>query len=175
MNLSSPRVGVQGRGYTVTGKTARSTRLWNEEQLDFPFLSETDPSTGTVAEAKSAITLRMMRTSGKPRGLAGAVAAAQATLLGAPIEEVSAQLLPLLEFCEAALTRALDAVPRRAEGLPFSHEEYRSLRGIGQAQWLLVERQVEPEAALAVKKARGGKKRNENRAKPLSTDYDREW
>jgi hypothetical protein len=145
----------------VAGKifrSVRSTRLWNEEQLDFPFLAEPDPSTGTVAEANSETTLRVMRTSGKPRGLAGAVATARAALLGAPIEEVSAQLLPLLEFCEAALTRALDAVPLRAEGLPFSPEEYRSLRGIGQAQWLLAERQVEPEAALAVKTVRGGKK-----------------
>jgi hypothetical protein len=136
----------------------RSTRLWNEEQLDFPFLSETDPSTGTVAEANSATTLRMLRTSSKPRGLAGAVATAQATLLGAPIEEISAQLLPLLEFCEAALTRALDVVPLRVEGLPFSSEEYRSLRGIGQAQWLLVEKQVEPEADLAAKRVSKGKK-----------------
>ena len=67
-------------------------------------------------------------------------------------------MLPLLEFCEAALTRALDAVSLRVEGLPFSPEEYRSLRGIGQAQWLLAERQAEPEAEPTVKRARRGKR-----------------
>jgi hypothetical protein len=142
----------------VAGKTAKSTRLWNEEQLDFPFLSEIDPSTGTVAEPNGPTALRVVRTVNRPRGFAGAIASAQTALLGASIEEVSAQMLPLLEFCEATLTRALDAVPLRRESLPFSPEEYRSLRGIGQAQWLLAERQVEPQVEPTVKKPRKGKK-----------------
>lgn len=122
------------------------------------FLSETDLSTGTVAEPNGAPSLHVARTIGRARGFASTIVSARAALLGAPIEEVSAQLLPLLDFCEAALTRALDAVPLRVEGLPFSPEEYRSLRGIGQAHWLLTERQVEPEAELAAKRARKGKK-----------------
>ena len=144
----------------MTGKTARYTRSWNEEQLDFPFLSEADLSIGTVAEPNGPTVLRVVRETSRPRGFAGAIASARTALLGAPIEEVSAQMLPLLEFCEAALTRALDAVPLRREGLPFSPEEYRSLRGIGQAQWLLTERQAEPEAKPTVKRARKGKKTN---------------
>jgi len=63
---------------------------------------------------------------------------AQAALLEAQLSDLSAQLLPLFEFCEAVLTRALDVMPTRADG-PLSAEEYRSLRGIGQAQWLLAE------------------------------------
>lgn len=143
----------------MAGKTARSTRLWNEEQLDFPFLSETDPSTGNVAEPNGPTTLRIVREASRPRGFAGAIASAQTALLGAPIEEVSAQMLPLLEFCEAALTRALDAVALRGEGLPFSSEEYRSLRGIGQAQWLLAQRHDGHESEPAAQHSRQGKKR----------------
>jgi len=93
---------------------------WNEEQLDFPFLAKADPATGTVAESKSTASLQFARPTGRSRGLASALANAHSTLLDAPIEEVSAQLLPLLEFCEAALTRTLDAVPLRVEGLSFS-------------------------------------------------------
>ena len=142
----------------MTGKTAKSTRLWNEEQLDFPFRSETDSSTGTVAELNGPMALRVVRETSRPRGFAGTLASAQNALLGASIEQISTQLLPLLEFCEAALTRALDAIPLRAEGLPFSPEEYRSIRGIGQAQWLLAERQVEPGTTPTIKKSRKGKK-----------------
>lgn len=61
-------------------------------------------------------------------------------LLEASPQDLNAALPLLLEFCEASLTRALD-VARRRTGLSFSDEEYRSLRGIGQAHWLLVERQ----------------------------------
>ncbi|MGH8005658.1 MAG: hypothetical protein ACREQ3_01465 [Candidatus Binatia bacterium] len=70
--------------------------------------------------------------------MADTLTAAQAALLEAPLSDIDAQLFSLLEFCEAALTRALDVIPKRA-GVLFSAEEYRSLRGIGQAQWLLSE------------------------------------
>lgn len=73
-------------------------------------------------------------------GLARAVTAARGALLDVPLGEVDAQLPLLLEFCEAALTRALDVAQKRPQ-TAFSNEEYRSLRGIGQAHWLLVERQ----------------------------------
>ncbi len=68
------------------------------------------------------------------------IGAARNALLEASPQDLNAALPLLLEFCEASLTRALD-VARRRTGLSFSDEEYRSLRGIGQAHWLLVERQ----------------------------------
>ena len=71
--------------------------------------------------------------------LAQTVTAARATLLDVPLREIDAQLSLLLEFCEAALTRALDVAQERPQQA-FSDEEYRSLRGIGQAHWLLAER-----------------------------------
>jgi hypothetical protein len=142
----------------VAGKTAKSTRSWNEVQLDFPFVAKTDFSADRVAEANGPTALRVLRATGRPRGFTGAITSVQTALLGASLEELSAQMLPLLEFCEAAMTRALDAVSLRGEGLPFSPEEYRSLRGIGQAQWLLAERQVQPEAIPTVKRTRKGKK-----------------
>ena len=51
------------------------------------------------------------------------------------------EFLPLLELCESVLTRALD-VARKRGGQGWSEAEYRSLRGIGQAQWLLIEGQT---------------------------------
>ncbi len=71
--------------------------------------------------------------------LAQTVTAARAALVDVPLREIDAQLSLLLEFCEAALTRALDVAQERPQQA-FSDEEYRSLRGIGQAHWLLVER-----------------------------------
>ena len=140
-------------------RSTRSTRLWNEKQLDFPFLSEVDPVTGTVAESKSTASLQLARPTRRSRGLASTIANARSTLLGAPIEEVSAQLLPLLEFCEAALTRALDTgALRNGAGKLFSTEEYRSLRGIGQTQWLLAERYSDQEREPVAKKPRKGRK-----------------
>jgi hypothetical protein len=144
----------------VAGKTAHSMRSWNEEQLDFPFFTETGLAPGTVAESQSAAPFQFTRPSGGARRLASTITNARAALLGAPIEEVSAQLLPLLEFCEAALTRALDTVPLRGvAGKLFSTEEYRSLRGIGQAQWLLAERYGAHESESAEPRSRRGKKR----------------
>ena len=108
-----------------------------EEQLGFAFLRDTDPSS-SVSISGDTPPARTARSPGKPRGLAEALIAARSALLDAPLSDISLQFLPLLEFCEAALTRALDVVPTRP-GVPFSAEEYRSLRGIGQAQWLLTE------------------------------------
>jgi hypothetical protein len=143
----------------VAGKTARSTRSWTEGQLDFPFLSEADSATGTVAESQGTASLQFGRLTGRSRGLANAIVNARSALLGAPIEEVSAQLLPLLEFCEAALTRTLDTVALRGvAGKLFSTEEYRSLRGIGQAQWLLAERYGDHESESVAKKPRKRRK-----------------
>ncbi len=143
----------------MAGKTARSARSWTEEQLDFPFFSEVEPVTGIVAESQGPPPLRFARSTGSSRRLASTITNARAALLGAPIEEVSTQLLPLLEFCEAALTRALDTVAvRGTAGKLFSTEEYRSLRGIGQAQWLLAERYGDYESEPVTKKPRKGRK-----------------
>ena len=65
----------------------------------------------------------------------------QALLLETPLDEVDQEILPLLELCEAVLTRALDVAQKRGAA-GWSDAEYRSLRGIGQAQWLLVEAQA---------------------------------
>lgn len=66
--------------------------------------------------------------------------AARTALLDVPVREVDAYLPMLLEFCEATLTRALDVAQTNGQRA-FSDEEYRSLRGIGQAHWIWVERQ----------------------------------
>lgn len=116
MNWSLPCVGVLGRRCTVAGKSEQPMRPWNEEQLDFPFFTGTGSSPETVAESPHVASLHVARSTGRARGLASAIAQTRSALLGAPIEEVSAQLLPLLEFCEAALTRALDTVPLRGGG-----------------------------------------------------------
>lgn len=143
----------------MAGKTAQSMRSWNEEQLDFPFFAGTAPAQGTVAESRSTTLLQVPRAIGGSNRLASTVAHARSALLGAPIEEVSAQLLPLLEFCEAALTRALDTLTLRGvAGKLFSTEEYRSLRGIGQGQWLLAERYGAHETEAVEKKPRKKRK-----------------
>ena len=108
---------------------------YEEIQLDFAFVSET--TSASVAVAKESQAGRVSRAA-RPRGLEKALMTAQSALLEAPLDEINAHLLPLFEFCEAALTRALDLSPLR-KGELFSAEEYRSLRGIGQAQWLLNE------------------------------------
>jgi hypothetical protein len=89
------------------------------------------------------------------------LATARTVLLEAPLPDLGAQLLPLLEFCEAALTLALDVVPTRTEA-PFSAEEYSSLRGIGQAQWLLVEKQNQYEKKQAPGRGKKVKKKTMN-------------
>lgn len=143
-------------------KTARSMGSWTEEQLDFPFFSEATPGTEIVAASPSPPPVHCLQPTGSARRLVSTVANARAALLSAPIEEVSAQLLPLLELCEAALTRTLDTVAlRRVAGKLFSSEEYRSLRGIGHAQWLLAERYGDHESESAEQRARQGKKRKQ--------------
>ena len=125
-------------------KGTRSAQSWTEIQLDFAFF----PGTGAVAETTSGRELQKnppqtKRVKKEELSLAATIAAVRSELLEAPLNEVSTQLLPLLEFCEAALTRALDVVAFRVTDVPFSAEEYRSLRGIGQAQWLLAEKQTQ--------------------------------
>jgi len=136
----------------VEGKVTKAT----EVQLGFAFLTDTASvafSQGKLVPPGPEIPFeppqqsRRSRTSSAPRTLAEVLTVAHALLLEAPLEEVNAQLLALFEFCEAALTRSLDVIPLRT-GEAFSNEEYRSLRGIGHAQWLLVEahgrREAEP-------------------------------
>ena len=128
-----------------------------EVQLGFAFLSDAETSSAIPVPA-AALYPRAPRAGGKPRGLAETLAAARLALLEAPLDDVSAQLLSLLEFCEAALTRALDVVPTRP-GVPLSAEEYRSLRGIGQAQWFLAEEQGKSETKPATSGGRKTKKK----------------
>ena len=132
-----------------TGKT------YEEIQLDFAFVAEAlDAPVSVVDKLHSGRTPRVAR----PRGMGKALASAQAALLEASLEELNEHLLSLFEFCEAAMTRALDLVPLRQEEL-FSPEEIRSLRGVGQAQWLLNEASVKREMQAATGKGKKGKKR----------------
>lgn len=133
----------------------KNGRPYEEIQLDFAFVSESReaPPSSRVGVELSEHTNRFVR----PRRLAKVLATAQSTLLDAPLEEVNAHLLPLFEFCEAALTRALDVVALR-KGELFSVEEYRSLRGIGQAQWLLNEAQSRREMKIVAGKGKKKKK-----------------
>lgn len=143
----------------VEGKVTKAT----EVQLGFAFLTDTAPVAlsgeepvppGPEMPLESLQQSRRPRASTAPRTLGEVLTVAHALLLEAPLEEVNAQLLALFEFCEAALTRSLDVMPMRT-GVPFSDEEYRSLRGIGHAQWLLAEaqgkRETMPEPARAKK------------------------
>jgi len=107
-----------------------------EVQLGFAFLTDTAPPIPSRSDTPPS---RSIRPGSRAHSLADTLATAQPTLLEAPLKDVDTQLLSLLEFCEAALTRALDVASTRT-GKPFSAEEYRSLRGIGQAQWLLTEK-----------------------------------
>ena len=107
-----------------------------EVQLGFGFFNDTEPASESISGGP--LQPRASRGGSKSRGLADTLAIARAALLDASLTDVSAHLLLLFEFCEVALTRALDVVPTHS-GVPFSDEEYRSLRGIGQAQWLLNE------------------------------------
>ena len=133
-----------------------------EVQLGFAFLSDAETSLAAPVPAAAPYP-RAPRAAGKPRGLAETLAAARLALLEAPLDDVSAQLLSLLEFCEAALTRALDVVPTRT-GVPLSAEEYRSLRGIGQAQWFLAEEQGKRETKPVTSGGRKSRKRGKMNA-----------
>ena len=78
----------------------------------------------------------------------------QAALLEASSDEIDQELLPLLELCESVLTRVLDVAQYR-EATGWSPEEHRSLRGIGQTQWLLIEARTKDATASALKKNDG--------------------
>jgi hypothetical protein len=148
----------------VAEKTAQP---FTEVQLGFSFLSDTEASS-SAASADTTPQTRASRGGSKPRGLAETLATARTVLLEAPLTDVGAQLLPLLEFCEAALTRALDVVPTRPEA-SFSAEEYRSLRGIGQAQWLLAEKQNRYEKKQAPNRGKKVKKKMMNNERSEKT------
>ncbi len=127
-----------------------------EVQLGFEFLREAESSSAAPVPP-IASSLRASRTGSRPRGLAETLTAVRAALLEAPLSDINVQLLSLFEFCEAALTRALDVMPTRT-GVPLSAEEYRSLRGIGQAQWLLAEAQGKHETKAATSRGKKSKK-----------------
>jgi hypothetical protein len=112
------------------------------EQLRFAFFTEETDASTDVDRPASPDDISNSATDLLPQtsDLARTVTAVRAALLDVPLREVDAQLPLLLEFCEATLTRALDVAQKRPQRA-FSDEEYRSLRGIGQAHWLLVERQ----------------------------------
>lgn len=132
----------------------KNGKPYEEIQLDFAFVSEggASPPASSVRGELPARTNRLVRS----RRFANVLIIAQSTLLDVPLEELNSQLLPLFEFCEAALTRALDIVSLRKGDL-FSIEEYRSLRGIGQAQWLLNEAQSRRE--MKIMEGRGKRKK----------------
>ena len=113
----------------------RHDTSYEEVQLDFSFVAELSSFPPPLPPQEKGG--KVSRAS-RARGLGKVLATARDELLEAPLADLDQQLLLLFEFCEAALTRALDVVPLRKKEL-FSTEEYRSVRGIGQAQWLLSE------------------------------------
>jgi len=127
---------------------------WTEVQLGFTFLTDGDDIPASVSEREAVRSHKTRETKTKPYDLAEALSLIQAQLLNASLDEVSAQLLPLLELCEATLTRALDVVALRETAPLFSSEEQRSLRGIGQAQWLLTEKLARRETRAEEKRTR---------------------
>lgn len=134
----------------------RNGKTHQEVQLDFSFVAETAPVSSPVA-AGAEKSVRLSRKA-RPRGLTEALATAHTTLLDASLHEVDAHLLLLLEFCEAALTRALDVMPLR-KGALLSPKELRSVHGIGQGQWLLNEAHTKREMKQsAAGKGKRGKK-----------------
>jgi hypothetical protein len=134
------------------GVEEKPIRTATEVQLGFAFFTDA-PSQPVTLSRDPATSQRRARTGGTPRNFADALAAVHTLLLEAPIADIDTQLLSVFEFCEAALTRALDVVPIR-QGVPFSEEEYRSVRGIGQAQWLLAEAQGKQEMKPVVPRAK---------------------
>ena len=129
-------------------------KSYEEIQLDFAFVTESLNAPVMISEESRAG--RASRTA-RPRGLEKALIAAQSALLEASLDEIDAHLLPLFEFCEAALTRTLDLTPLR-KGELFSPEEHRSLRGIGQAQWLLTEASMKHAQRVTVGKEKKSKR-----------------
>ncbi len=134
-------------------------KIHEEIQLDFAFVSE-QTSHGAALRSEERTTGRTSRTL-RRSGLGKTLVAAREALLDASLNDLSAQLLPLFEFCEASLTRALDVIPLRKAEL-FSTEEYRSLRGIGQAQWLLSDAHAKQAMKADTGEKRKGKKKEIN-------------
>lgn len=116
------------------------TKPWTEVQLGFTFLTEEGQTSSLRDQKQRQVMPKPEEEHAKPINLADAISLAQTLLLDASLDDVSVQLLPLLELCEATLTRALDVVAQRETEPRFSAEELRSLRGIGQAQWLITEK-----------------------------------
>jgi hypothetical protein len=80
---------------------------WNEVQLGFTFLVEEEASSPVVRDRETGKAQKSREVKPTPDNLRDAIALTQAQLLDAPLGDVSSRLLPLLELCEAALTRAL--------------------------------------------------------------------
>ncbi len=112
----------------MTDRTAHGQNLG---QLGFAFFRASNEETSPRQESGSRA----------QASLATLLPHVQATCLEAPLGEVDREFLPLLELCESVLTRALDVAQERGDQ-GWSEAEYRSLRGIGQAQWLLIEDQT---------------------------------
>ena len=111
--------------------TDKTTHVQNSGQLGLAFVSATSEAAPPRQESGHHA----------QAGLASLLPHVQTTFLGAPLDEVDQEILPLLELCESVLTRVLDVARKRGEQ-GWSEAEYRSLRGIGQAQWLLIEAQA---------------------------------
>ena len=139
------------------------TKPWTEVQLGFTFLSDEDGPSRSVYERETTRLQKVREAKAKPYDLADTLSLVQNRLLEAPLDEVSFQLLPLLELCEATLTRALDVVALRETEPLFSVEEQRSLRGIGQAQWFLTEKLVQRGARPEEKRTQKKKMMNDER------------
>ncbi len=107
--------------------TAKTTHTQNPGQLGFAFFPAASEEASPCQESESC----------DQASLAALLPHVQAAFLEARLDEVDRELLPLLELCEAVLTRALDVARKRGDR-GWSEAEYRSLRGIGQAQWLLI-------------------------------------
>ena len=113
----------------MTDKTAH---VQNPGQLGFAFFRASNEDDSPRQESGSRV----------QASLAALLPQVQATCLETPLDEVDQELLPLLELCESVLTRVLDVARKRGDR-GWSEAEYRSLRGIGQAQWLLIEGQAQ--------------------------------
>ena len=111
--------------------TDKTTQVQNPGQLGFAFFRASNDEDSPRQESGHRA----------QASLAALLPHVQATLLETPLDEVDRELPPLLELCESVLTRVLD-VARKRGGQGWSEAEYRSLRGIGQAQWLLIEAQA---------------------------------
>ncbi len=112
----------------MTDKTAHAQ---NQGQLGLGFFPASNEDTAPRQESESRAQVP----------LAALLPHVRTTFLEARLDEVDQELLPLLDLCESVLTRALDVARKRGDR-GWSKAEYRSLRGIGQAQWLLIEAQA---------------------------------